>query len=238
MQVGSSCREAPLWRLFLLSFPFLLGTPLLLLWSPPSPLRAIALIPLFLAKVWLSPTLTLSHLTILCSGQMPLFLFLLSKVGLAYLPTALSVALRLLISFQQTQHAEVSLLKPAPFCKLFAGLGSTNKSAISLCFSSYLTLALFSPLCPLLHLSFYHNLSNRSVRNCVLSPVISGYNGSPDTRFSRGTTRLMSWPDGEQYFRPLQSLVISLFLYLVSTLVFSRTGSVLSHLNSSTHRFP
>ena len=31
----------------------------------------------------------------------------------------------------------------------------------------------------------------------LLSPlVLSDYNGSPDTRFSRGTTRLMSWPDG------------------------------------------
>ena len=38
--------------------------------------------------------------------------------------------------------------------------------------------------------------------------------------------------------RPPQSLVVSLFLSLVSTLVFSRTGGVLSHLNSLTHRFP
>ena len=42
-----------------------------------------------------------------------------------------------------------------------------------------------------------------------LSPVVSGYNGSPDTRFFWGTTRLMSWPDGERYLRPLQSLVVS-----------------------------
>ena len=76
---------------------------------------------------------------------------------------------------------------------LFAGLGSTNKSAISIFFSYYLTLALSSPPCPHLHLSFYFNLSGRSDRNCLLSsPVLSGYNGSPDTRFSRGTTRLMS----------------------------------------------
>ena len=39
----------------------------------------------------------------------------------------------------------VSLLKPAPFCTLFAGLGSANKSAISLLFSYYLTLVLSSP---------------------------------------------------------------------------------------------
>ena len=37
---------------------------------------------------------------------------------------------------------------------------------------------------------------------------------------------------------PPQSLVVSFLLSLVSTLVLSRTGCVLSHRNSSTHRFP
>ena len=60
----------------------------------------------------------------------------------------------------------------------------------------------------------------------------------PDTRFSRGTTRPMSWPDGERCLRPPQSLVVSLLLPLVSTLVLSRTGGVLSHRSSLTHRFP
>ena len=79
------------------------------------------------------------------SGQTVLFLFLLTKAALAYLPTALSVALRPLFPFQQAQYVQVFLLKPAPFCPLFAYLGSTNKSAISLLFSSYLTLVLSSP---------------------------------------------------------------------------------------------
>ena len=35
----------------------------------------------------------------------------------------------------------------------------------------------------------------------------------------------MSWPDGERYLRPPQSLVASLLLSVVSTLVFSRTVS-------------
>ena len=48
----------------------------------------------------------------------------------------------------------------------------------------------------------------------------------------------MSWPDGERYLRPPQSLVVSLLLSLVSTLVLSRTGGVLSHRSSLTHRFP
>ena len=62
----------------------------------------------------------------------------------------------------------------------FVGLGSTNKSIISLFFSFYLTLVLSSPPCRFLHLSFCLKLSGRSGRNCVLSPpVLSGYNGSP-----------------------------------------------------------
>ena len=55
---------------------------------------------------------------------------------------SLSVALRPLFPFRQAQHVQVFPLKPAPFCTLFAGLGSTNKSAISLLFSYYLTLVL------------------------------------------------------------------------------------------------
>ena len=54
------------------------------------------------------------------------------KGALAYLPTALSVALRLPFSFQQAQYVQIFPPKLAPFCKLFAGLGSTNKSATSL----------------------------------------------------------------------------------------------------------
>ena len=194
--------------------------------------------PPSLAKVWLSPTLALSPLMIWYSGQTTLFLFLLVRAALAFLPTALSVALRPLFPFRQAQYAPVFLLKPAPFCTLFAGFGSTNKSAISLLFSYYLTLVLSSPPCPFLHLSSYLKLCGRSSRNCFLSPVLSDYNRSTDTHFSRGTTRLMSWPDEEHYLRPPQSLVVSLLLSLVSTLVLSQTGGVLSHLNSLTLRFP
>ena len=99
------------------------------------------------------------------------------------------------------------------------------------CHSTSLLSYLSSPHCPLLYLSFYLKLCGRSGRNCLLSPVLSDYNGSPDIRFSRGTTRLMSWSDGERCLRPLQSLVVSLLLSLVSSLVFSWTGGVLSNLN-------
>ena len=173
------------------------------------------------------------------SGQTALFHFLLARAAPAYLPTVLSVTLRPLFPFGQAQYAQVFRLKPGPFCTLFAGLGSTNKSAISLPFSYYLTFVLSTPPCALLRLSSYLKVSGRFGRNCLLSPpVLSHYNESPDTRFSRGTTRLMNWSDGERYFRPPQSLVVSLLLSLISSLVFSRTGGVLFHLNSSTHRFP
>ena len=174
-----------------------------------------------------------------CFGQTALFLFLLARAAPAFLSTALSVALRPLFPFRQAQYAQVFPPKPAPFCKLFAGLGSTNKSAISLLFSSCLTLVLSSPPCLLLRLSSYLKLCGRFCRNCLLSPsVLSDYNGSPDTHFSRRTTRPMSWPDGERFLRPPQSLVVSLLSSLVSTLVLSRTGGVLSHRSSLTHRFP
>ena len=117
-------------------------------------------------------------------------------------------------------------------------LVSAAPASLPFLFSYYLTLVLSSPPCPLLHLSSYLKLCYRSGRNCLLFlPVLSDYNGSPDTRFSWGTTQLTSWPDGERYLRPRQSLVVFL-LSLVSTLLFFRTRDILSHQNSLTHRFP
>ena len=123
-----------LGRLLLLALSFLLGICPRSPWSPPFPLHALALIPLTLAKVQLSPILTLSPLMIWCFGLTALFL--LARAAPAFLPTALSVALRPLFPFRQAQYAQVFPLKPAPFCMLFAGLCSTNKSAISLLFLS------------------------------------------------------------------------------------------------------
>ena len=176
---------------------------------PPFPLHAPAPTPLSLAKVRLSPTLTFSPVIIWYSGLTALFLFLLAKAVPAYLPTAISLALKPL-PFQQAQYVQVFRLKPAPFCTLFAGLGSTNKPATSVVFSDYLTLVLSS-----LPSFFYQELS----------PVLSDYNGSPDTRFSWGALLAPS------------AIPCSLS-FLISRFHFSRTGGVLSHLNSSTHRFP
>ena len=74
-------------------------------------------------------------------GSVP---FPFAKGGFGVLATALSVALRPLFPFWHAQYVQVFPLKPVPFCMLFAGLGSTNKSAISFLFY-YLTLALSSP---------------------------------------------------------------------------------------------
>ena len=131
--------------------------------------------PLFLAKVRLPPTLTLFPLMIWYSGQTALFLFLLAGAVPAFLSSAVSVALRPLFPFEQAQYAQVFPLKPVPFCTLFAGLGSTNKSAVSLLFSYYLTffsvlVTLSSPPCFLLSQTLWQiwqelsSLSSCSIR--------------------------------------------------------------------------
>ena len=121
-------------------------------------------------------------------------------MGLASLVATCFVALRPLFPFRQAQCAQVFPLKPAPFCMLFAGLGSTIMTAISL-----LRLSLSS-----LHRSFYLGLSGKFGRDCF--PLLSGYSWSPDTYFSRITTRLISWLGEECYSCILQSLVVSSYL--------------------------
>ena len=222
-----ACPSFPPWNLFSFTVESTLTSPCSRS-DPPLTRQGAALAHLdsFPLMIWYS-------------GQTALFLFLLARAAPAFLPTALSVALRPLFPFWQFQYVQVYLLKPAPFYTLFAGLGNTNKSAIFLLFSSCLTLVLSSPPCPLLHLSSHLKLCGRSGRSCLCSPlVLSDYNGSPDTRFSQGTTQLISLPDGEHYLRPPQSLVVSLLLSLVSTLVFSRTGGVLSLRSILTHGLP
>ena len=81
-----------------------------------------------------------------------LFLFLLAKAATAFLPTALSVSLRPLFPFRQDQYVQVFPLKPAPFCTLFAGLGSINNlpllfSSIRLSFCSLLRISVHLKLC-------------------------------------------------------------------------------------------
>ena len=58
------------------------------------------------------------------------------------------------------------------------------------------------------------------------TPTFLGVTFDRTVSFSRGN------------LRPPQSLAVSLVLSVLFTLVFSRTGGVLSHLNSLAHRFP
>ena len=122
-----------LGRLFLLALLSSLESPPSFTVSSPYPLHALALISFFPCQgVALAHIDSLSFLMIWCSGLTALFLFVLAKAALAYLPTVLSVAPKSLFPSQLAQYVQASLLKPAPFCMLFAGLGNTNKSATSL----------------------------------------------------------------------------------------------------------
>ena len=103
-----------------------------------------------------------------------------------------------LLTFLSFSPGSLCLSFSAKACAILLALRSTNKFAISF-------LLPFHPT--LFHLSFYLNFSGR---NYLLSlPVLPGYNGSSNTRFSREKARLMSWPDGERYSslgNPLWSL--------------------------------
>ena len=116
--------------------------------------------------------------------------------GGSSVPANCFLALRPLFPFRHTQYAQVFPLKPSPFCTLFAGLGSTSKSATPLLLLSESRSVLFS-IFP------FTAISLTDLQELTSPPVLSGYNGSPNTRFSQGTTRLMSWPDEERYSCPL-----------------------------------
>ena len=214
-----------LGRLFLLALPFLLEICLSSQWSPPFPLHALALIPLSLPRLTHLDSLPPHDLVLWTEGLVP---FPFGKGSSGVLVNCSLCGTEATLSFSADQVCSSFSAEACAILHALAGHGSTNKSAIFPLFSSYLTLVLSSLLCPFLHLSSYLKLCGRSDRNCLLSPstVLSNYNGSPNTHFFQGTTRLMSWPDGEHYSCPLQSLVVSLLLSLVSTLVFSWTGGV------------
>ena len=140
-----------------------------------------------------------------------------------------------LFPFQQAQFAQVFPLKPALFQKVFAGLGNTNKSAtfLLLLLDSRSVLATLSSspffLLPQFLWQTWRELSSLSSCSITLQWV-------PGHSFLPGNDAADELADEERYSRPLQSLVISLLLSFVSTLLYPRTGGVLSHRNSLTHK--
>ena len=201
-----ACPPSPPWNLHLFTMESTLSTP-----------RSRSDPPLSAALAHLD-SLPPEDLVLWTDGSV---LFAFGKGGSGVLANCSICGTEATLSFSAGSVCSSFSVKAYAILHALCWFRQHQKSAIFLLFSYYLTRVLPSPLCPLLHLFFYLKLCNRSGRNCLLSPpVLSDYNGSPDTRFSRGTTRLMSWPDGERYLPPPQYLVVSLLLSLVSTLVF------------------
>ena len=242
-----------LGKLFLLAFLFPLGICLCSLWSPPFPLHAIALVPLSLAKVALSSPCSRSGLPLTRQGaalahldSLPpydLILWTDSSVSFPFGKGSSGVLAN--CTFCGTE-ATLSF-SAGPVCSSF----SAEACAIlhTLCwswqhqqvchFSSLLLLSdscsvLTSLLSPPFFLSsqtlwqIWQELSSLSFCSIRLQWI-------PRRLFLQGNNmaeELARWGV------LLQSHVVSLLLSLVSTLVFSWTGGILSHQSILTHRFP
>ena len=125
-----SCFLPPLLgRLFLCALPFLLGICPPSPWSPPFPLHALAVIPLSCQGAAHLDSLLPHDLVLWTDGFVP---FPFGKRGSGVLANCSLCGTEDTLSFLAGPVCSSLLLKPAPFCTLFADLGSANKSAISL----------------------------------------------------------------------------------------------------------
>ena len=180
------CR--PSWRrekkyligsFYLISFPLITLTSLIFFIVP----RVVALLPT-------SPTPPFLHVKGVALPNFDFFSshdlviwtddsapFPFGKTGSGVLVNCLLCCAAPPLPFWLTQFVQAILLRVAPFGKLFDGLGSTKKSAISRLFSTSPTLALSSSHYPHFVLFFHFKDFGTSGRNCLLSfPLLSGYN--------------------------------------------------------------
>ena len=123
-----------LGRLFLLALPFLLGIFPRSLWSPLFPLHALALILLSRQGAALAhlDSFPVHDLVLWSDGSVP---FSFDKDGSGVFANCSFCGTEATLSFSAGSVCSSFQLKPAPFCTLFAGLGSTNKFSISLLLS-------------------------------------------------------------------------------------------------------
>ena len=164
---------------------------------------------------------------------MALFLFRLAQKVLASLPTAYFVALMPLFPIRHVRCVQVFQLKTMPFCKLSTGLGSTNKFLFLS--NSRSVLATFSSSPPFLLSHSFRDIS-RNYLPFFAPPYLSRYSWLSATHFLSLMPLPKSWLDEVHCFSHLKSHIVSFLFPLISTVLFSRTRKVLSHVNSSTHR--
>ena len=195
------------------------------------PLRASDIIPLSFTKQLLSLPLTFPphNLVIWTDGSVP---FSFGKGSSGVLANCSLYGIETTLSFL-----------PGPVCSSFSAEAwaifiLALAAPTSLPFISSFPFRL--SLCrSFLRLSFYCKLCGRCDMNSLLSLLLlSGNNGSLDTRFSNEMRRLLSWPGRVRYFCPLQSFVLSLLLVFASTLLFFWTGGIPPLYNSLTCRLP
>ena len=150
---------------------------------------------------------------------MALSLFLLAKEASAFLLTALFVALRPPFVIRRNRCIQAFLLKPAPFCKLFANLCSTNKSVTSLSFSPLNSRSVLATLSspPSFLLSYTLWLIWQELFSLSLYCYVT-----------MGPRSLLPGNDWGDLLQP-STVPFSLFLPVVSIHLFSRSGSALSH---------
>ena len=175
-----------LGSLFLLGLPFLLRICLRSWWSPPFPLHALALIPLTIAKVRLSPILTLSpphDLMLWTDGSVP---FPFGKGGSSVFVNCSLCGTEATLSFSA---GPVCSSFSAEACAILHALCWSQQHQQVCHFSSFYLLSdsrsvlatQFSPPSLLLSQTLWQIWQELS----SLSPVLLDYSGSLDTRFSR-----------------------------------------------------